>query len=102
MSARAVVIGNIRSKSTTERALSDDDDVIQTLAAKRTNKPFDIGPLPRRSRCGKHLFDAHRLYLIDEVLPEDSITIAQQILGRAVPGKGFPQLLGCPLRGRMS
>src|SRR3954451_22599274 len=102
MSAPAVVIRNIRGEGTTERALSEDDDVIQTLAANGTNEPFDIGPLPGRSRCGKHLFDAHRLHLIDEVLPEDSITIAQQILGRAVPGKGFPQLLGCPLRGRMS
>jgi hypothetical protein len=58
MSAPAVVIGNIRCESTTERALSEHDDVIQTLAAKGTNEPFDIGPLPRRSRCGKHLFDA--------------------------------------------
>jgi hypothetical protein len=43
----------------------------------RTNEPFDIGPLPGRSRCGKHLFYAHGFYLIDEVLPEDAIPIAQ-------------------------
>src|SRR3954462_1198655 len=101
MSTPTVVIGNIRRESTTERVLSEDDDVIQTLAAKGTNEPFDIGPLPGRSRCGKHLFDAHGFYLIDEVLPEDAIPIAQKILGRAVPRKGFPQLLGGPLRGRM-
>src|SRR3954462_5368364 len=101
MSAPAVVIGNIRRESTTQRALSEDDDVIQTLAANRTNEPFDIGPLPGRSWCGKHLFDAHGFYLIHEVLPEDSIPIAQEILGRGVPRKCFPQLLDCPLRGRM-
>src|SRR3954451_24276849 len=67
MSAPAVVIGNIRRESTTQRALSEDDDVIQTLAANRANEPFDIGPLPGRSRRGKHLFDAHSLHLIDEV-----------------------------------
>jgi hypothetical protein len=33
MSTPAVVIGSVRSKSTPERALSEDDDVIQTLAA---------------------------------------------------------------------
>src|SRR3954447_16174174 len=77
MSAPAVVIGNIRRESTTQRALSEDDDVIQTLAANRTNEPFDIRPLQGRSRRGKHLFNAHGLHLIDEVLPEDSIPIAQ-------------------------
>src|SRR3982750_4516222 len=81
MSAPAVVIGNIRSESATERALSEDDDVIQTLAAKRTSEPFDIGPLPGRSRCGKHLFDADGFYLIDEVLPEDSIRSRRRYWG---------------------
>jgi hypothetical protein len=77
MCAPTVVIGNIRRESTTERALSEDDDVIQTLAAKGTNEPFDISPLPGRSRRRKHLFNAHGFYLIDEILPEDSIPIAQ-------------------------
>ena len=72
-----VVIGNIRLESTTERALSENDDVIQTLAANRGNEPFDLSPLPGRSRCGKHLFDAHGFYLVNEILPEDSIPIAQ-------------------------
>src|SRR3982751_3898524 len=67
MSAPAVVIRNIRGESTTERALSEHDDVIQTLAAKGTNEPFDICPLPGRSWRGKHLFDAHSFYLIDEI-----------------------------------
>ena len=58
MSAPAVVIGNIRRESTTERVLSEHDDVIQTLAANGTNESFDIGALAGRSRCGKHLFDA--------------------------------------------
>ena len=77
MSAPAVVIRNIRGESTTERALSEHDDVIQTLAAEGTNEPFDISPLPGRSRRRKHLFNAHGFYLIDEILPEDSIPIAQ-------------------------
>src|SRR3954447_25106668 len=72
MRAPAVVIGNIRRESTTERALSEDDHMIQTLAAEGTNEPFDISPLPGRSRRRKHLFDAHSSYLIDEILSEDS------------------------------
>jgi hypothetical protein len=77
MSAPVVVVGNIRRESMIQRALSEDDDVIQAFAANGTNAPFHIGPLPGRSRRRKHLFNAHGLHLIDEVLPEDSITIAQ-------------------------
>src|SRR3982751_6934998 len=73
MSAPAVVIRSVRRESTTERALSEDDDVIQALAAKGTDEPFDIGSLPGGARRRKHLFDAHGLHLIDEILPEDSI-----------------------------
>ena len=77
MSAPAVVIANVSCEGLPQRSLSKDDHVIQALAANRTNEPFDVGPMPRRSRRGKYLFDAHDLHLLDEVLPEDSITIAQ-------------------------
>src|SRR5947209_713904 len=101
MRAPLMVIGNVRSESTMQRALSEDDDVIQTLAANRSNEPFNVGPMPRRSRRGKYLFDAHGLHLLDEVLPEDSIPIAQEIPWRAVPRKSLPPLLDRPLRGGM-
>src|SRR3954451_14330785 len=84
-SAPAMVIGNIRRESTTERALSEDDDVIQTLAAKESHEPFDRGPLPGRSRGGKHWLDAQVPDSIDEVRPENSIPIAQEIPWSAVP-----------------
>ena len=101
MRAPIMVIGNILRELTPERVLSEHDDVIQTLAANRTNEPFDIRPLPGRSRRRKHLFDSHRSHLLDKLGPKDQIPIAQQILGRAVPGKSFPQLLGGPLGGGM-
>jgi len=50
MSAPLMVIGNVRSESTMQRALAEDDDVIQTLAANRSNEPFNVGPMPRRAR----------------------------------------------------
>jgi len=58
MSAATVVVGKIRRESTMHRALPEDNDVIQTFAANGANEPFDIGPLPGRSRRRKHLFDA--------------------------------------------
>ena len=82
-----LAIRKIRFESTTERALSEDDDVIQTLAAKGTNEPFDIGPLPRRSRCGQHLFDAHGLHLISEVPPESRSRSRSRYGGALSQGK---------------
>ena len=85
-----------------QRVFAEDDDVIQTFTANRSNEPFDICSLPRRSRRREHLFDAHRLHLIDEGLPEDLVTITQQIARRTVSRKGLSELLGCPFRRRMS
>ena len=42
------------------------------------------------------------LHLVDEVLAENLVTVAQQITRRTVPRKGLAKLLGCPFRSRMS
>ena len=96
MSAPAVVIAKVGCEGSV--TLSEDNDVIQTFAANGTNQPFNVGPLPRRSRCGEHLFDPPRFDLVDEFLSEDPIPITQELPWRAVPRKGLPQLLDCPLR----
>ncbi|HMF75243.1 MAG TPA: hypothetical protein VK604_06235 [Bryobacteraceae bacterium] len=44
MSAPTVVIGKIRRENTMQRALPEDNDMIQTFAANGTNEPFDVGP----------------------------------------------------------
>jgi hypothetical protein len=40
----------VRRERTMQRAFAEYDDIIQTLAANGPDEPFDIGPLPRRSR----------------------------------------------------
>src|SRR3954449_5395389 len=75
--------------------------MIQTLAANRANHTLDVGALPRRPWSRQYLLDSHRFHLIDEVLPEDSIPIAQEIPWRAVPRKRLPELVRGPFRGRM-
>ena len=80
-----------KRKGAVQRALAEDDHVIQALAADGSDEPFDVCPLPRRPRRRQHLFDAHRLHLLDEVLAEDPIAIPQQIARRGVPREGFAQ-----------
>jgi hypothetical protein len=54
------------------------DHVIQALAAKRADHPFDIGSLPGRTRHREHLLEAHRLHLRHELRPEDPIAITRR------------------------
>src|ERR1700730_17775001 len=71
--------------------------MVETLTPIGTNDPFDIRPLPGGSRCGENLLTPHVCALPAEILPEDSVTIAQQVAREYVKRKRFPQLLSRPL-----
>src|SRR5271165_90286 len=75
--------------------------MIEALAPNRTNHPLYIRSLPRGSRRRQHFMDAHVSHLFSEVKAEDSIAVAQQVTRELVKGKGFPQLLSCPLGSRV-
>jgi hypothetical protein len=101
MGAPRMVISAIRSQRAAQGLFTEDDDVVQTLAANRADQPFDVGSLPGRARGGEHLFDAHGLDLLHEVLPEDPIPIPQQVTRSTVPRKRLPELVRGPFRGRV-
>jgi hypothetical protein len=48
--------------------LVEDDDVIQTFTADRTNDAFDVAVLPRRARRSNNLLDTHPTNAIAENL----------------------------------
>jgi hypothetical protein len=50
MRTRLIVIGKIRGQDRTQMLLAEDENVIQTVAPKRSNEAFDVWILPRRSR----------------------------------------------------
>jgi len=77
------------------------DHVIEALATNGSNHSLDIGSLPRRARCRQHFADAHISHLFSEVSAENSIPVAQQVARELDEGKGLPQLLSRPLRGRV-
>jgi hypothetical protein len=79
------------------RSFPEHDNMVQALAANRANHPFHIRPLPGRARGGQYLFNPHRLYLFYEFGTKNPIPISQEIARRAVPGKGFSQLVSGPL-----
>jgi hypothetical protein len=76
------------------------DHMIEALATNGSNHSLYIGSLPRRARRRQDFADAHALHLFSEVIAEDSIAVAQQVVRELVKGKSLPQLLSRPLRGR--
>jgi len=77
------------------------DHMIEALATNRSDHSLYIGSLPRRARCRQNFADAHISHAFSEVLAEDSIPVAQQLARELGEGKGLPQLLSGPLRGRL-
>jgi hypothetical protein len=76
--------------------------MIEALATKGSDHSLDLGSLPRRARSRQNFADAHISHLFSGVCAEDSIVVAQQVARKLGGGKGLPQLLSRPLRGRVS
>jgi hypothetical protein len=55
--------------------LAEHDDVVKTFPADRTDRPFTIPVLPRRSRRGWPIPDAHRPKAADEDVAVDGVAV---------------------------
>ena len=82
MRTAPMIVINEALKMSVQAALAEYDEAIKALAANGSDHPFHVRALPRRRRGREHFFDAHGFYLIDEVLSEDPIAIAQQTVAR--------------------
>ena len=72
--------------------------MIEALPTNRANHALYIGSRPRRTRCRENFADAHVSHLFLEVMAEDRITVAQQVVKKFDKRKGLPQLLDYPFR----
>src|SRR4029077_16122029 len=99
MRSRSVIVIQVRTKDTTERAFVEHEHVVQALAPNRTNYALDVSPLPGGSGGAQHFVDPHVSHLSTEGIAEDRIAVAQQVAWKLVKGECFSQLLSGPLRG---
>src|SRR3981189_1349111 len=83
----------------TQAGFAEDDHMVQALAADRTDDALDIRTLPWGAGRRQHLLDPYCLHLLNEVSPENAVTVAQQIPWCAVPWERLPQLVSGPLCG---
>jgi hypothetical protein len=93
VSPGTLVILEIGSENSPETGFIQHNDVIQTLAANRSDQSLDIRVLPRRLRRGQKLPDSERLGCFRELLAIASVAISKHVTRSAVPWKGFEELM---------
>src|ERR1700751_6307658 len=76
--------------------LAEHDNVVKTFPADRTDQPFGISVLPRRSRRGWPIPDAHRPKAADEDVAVDSIAVTDDVSRRYFPTTGLGELARNP------
>jgi hypothetical protein len=76
--------------------LAKHDDVVQALPPDRTDQPFSISVLPRRSRRSRPVTNAHRSKAADENITVDGVAVTDDVLRWCFPTVGLRQLTGDP------
>jgi len=60
MRARSMVVVDVRGEDAAQMALVEDHDLVETLAANRTDHALDVGVLQGRVWCRDDFRDPHR------------------------------------------
>src|SRR6266446_9489955 len=81
--------------------LTENDDMIQALAADRPDQPFGKSILPRRGWGGRLVPDAHGAQSACDDGTIDAIPVSDQIARSAIPRKRRGDLTCNPLRRRV-
>jgi len=76
--------------------LAEHDNMVQAIASDRTDRPFTISILPRRSRRGWPIPNAHRPKAADEDVTVDGVAVTDDVSRRYVPTIGLGELARNP------
>jgi len=77
--ASLVIVGRVRSQQMAEMPLAEHDNVVKTFPPDRTDRPFTISVLPRRSRRGWPIPNAHRPKAADEDVTVDGVAVTNDV-----------------------
>src|SRR6267154_900108 len=89
MRSDAIVIVGVGFQDPTQMHLAQDNDVVHTLTADRSDQPFGKAILPRRGWRGRLVPDAHGAKSACDNAPIDPIPIADEVVRSLIPGKGL-------------
>src|SRR3981189_1970534 len=87
--ASLVIVGRVRSQQMAKMPLAEHDNVVKTFPPDRTDRPFAISALPRRSRRGRPIPNAHCPKAADEDVTVEGVAVTNDISRRYVPAIGL-------------
>jgi len=90
--ARLIVICSIGGEHAAQVVFSDDNDMIQALAAERANQSFGYTILPRGTRTDRPVTNSYRPHPIGENVSVGAVIVADQISRRCCPGNSLGEL----------
>lgn len=96
-----MVVLKVRRQNSPEMTFIEDNDIIQALSTNRTDQPFNVRILPRRSPSCNDFINSNVLHTLTEERTVDSISITNQEAGDFVAWKCLDNLLCRPLSRRM-
>src|ERR1700722_1171660 len=96
MRASRVIVGRIRSQQMAKMPFAEHNNEDKTFPPEQTDRPFTISVLPRRSRRGWPIPNAHRPKAADEDVSVDSVAVTNDVLRRYFPTIGLGELVRNP------
>src|SRR6202011_4518112 len=94
--ASLVLVGRVRAQQRTKMPLAEHDNVVKTLPPDRTDRPFTISVLPRRSRRGCPIPNTHRPKAADEDVAVDGVAVTNDVSPRYFPVIDLGELVRDP------
>ena len=93
-----MVIRQVGSEHVPKVSLVDDDHVVQALSTDRSDDAFDVGILPRRTRCRAEGRETDRVDDAVERRIEGRVAVVQEISRSRVFGRRSREAAGGPTR----
>src|SRR6267378_6538291 len=91
-----IVVGRVRARQMAEMPLPEHDNMVQAIASDRTDRPFTISILPRRSGRGRPIPNAHRPKAVDEDVTVGGVAVTDDVSRRSFPTIGLGELARNP------
>src|SRR6202048_1329977 len=101
MCSDVVIVTSIGSQGPAQMRLTKNDDMIQALAADRTDQPFGKAILPRRGWCDRLVPDAHGAQSARDDAAIDPVAIADEVVRSLIPRKRLRYLTCNPFCRRI-
>src|SRR5450631_1156542 len=101
MRSDVIIIAGIGSQDSAQMRLTQDDEMIDTLAPDRPDQSFGKAILPRRGWRSRLVPNAHRAQSACDDGPIDTIPIANEVAWRLIPRESLGQLACDPFSCRV-